>query len=83
MALLDQPFTDAQLEYVRNWLERNPVANSKLDKFLKLLNFGHGSPEGVVTASPPALYLDEDGGALLTLWVKESGINTNTGWIAK
>ena len=81
--MLDSPLTDAQLEYVRQYLERNPATNPKLDKLVKLVNFGSGSPETVVTASPPALYLDEDGGATLTLYVKESGINTNTGWIAK
>jgi hypothetical protein len=81
--MLDTPLTDTQLEYVRQSLERNPAVNSKLDKLLKLVNFGTGSPENVVTASPPALYLDEAGGASLTLYVKESGTNTNTGWIAK
>lgn len=79
----DAPLSDAELEYVRTWLETHPVTNSKLDKVLKLINVGNGSPENVVTASPPAIYLDEAGGSLLTLYVKESGINTNTGWIAK
>lgn len=43
---------------------------------------GEGSPEGVVTASAPALYLRTDGGAGTTLYVKESGTG-NTGWSAK
>lgn len=44
---------------------------------------GTGSPNGAVTASPPALYLNRSGGAGTTLYVKESGANTNTGWVGK
>jgi hypothetical protein len=38
---------------------------------------GHGSPEGVVSASPGQTYWDQDND---TLWVKDSGSGTNTGW---
>lgn len=48
-----------------------------------LMFTGAGSPETVVTASPPAIYLNRSGGAGTTLYVKESGANTNTGWVAK
>ena len=48
-----------------------------------LVYVGSGSPNGVVTASPPALYLNRSGGAGTTLYVKESGTNTNTGWVGK
>lgn len=44
---------------------------------------GTGSPQGSVTASPGAFYLNVSGGAGSTLWVKETGTNTNTGWVAK
>jgi len=44
---------------------------------------GVGAPNGVITASVGALYLRLDGGAATTLYVKESGVNTNTGWVAK
>ena len=44
---------------------------------------GSGSPAGAVTASVGALFLRENGGAATTLYVKESGTNTNTGWVAK
>lgn len=44
---------------------------------------GTGSPNGAVTASPPARYWNRSGGAGTTLYVKESGVNTNTGWIGK
>ena len=43
---------------------------------------GTGSPEGVVVASRGSLYTRIDGGALTTLYVKESGVG-NTGWVAK
>jgi hypothetical protein len=43
---------------------------------------GTGSPENVVSAPVGSLYLRTDGGALTTLYVKESG-TSNTGWAAK
>lgn len=43
---------------------------------------GAGSPEGVLVAKVGTLYLRTDGGALTTLYVKESGTG-NTGWVAK
>lgn len=39
--------------------------------------YGHGSPEGVVTANAGNVYIDVDTG---TVYVKQSGIGTNTGW---
>jgi hypothetical protein len=48
-----------------------------------LLFIGTGAPGGVVTASPPAIYLNRSGGAGTTLYVKESGSATTGGWIAK
>lgn len=44
---------------------------------------GTGSPNTVVTASPPAIYFNRSGGAGVTIYVKESGSATNTGWVAK
>lgn len=43
---------------------------------------GAGTPENVVTAPPGALYLDTNGGAGVTLYVKESGVGS-VGWVAK
>jgi len=40
---------------------------------------GSGNPEGVVTASPGAVYIDTD--APGTLYFKRSGVATNTGWV--
>lgn len=47
------------------------------------ISTGSGSPEGVVAASPGALYLNTGGGTAQTLWVKESGNSTSNGWVAK
>jgi hypothetical protein len=43
---------------------------------------GSGDPEGAVTGSIGSLYTRTDGGAITTLYVKESGSGT-TGWVAK
>jgi hypothetical protein len=43
---------------------------------------GTASPENVVTAPPGSIYLDQNGGAGDTLFVKESG-SGNTGWVGK
>ena len=44
---------------------------------------GAGSPEGAVVAKVGALYARTDGGTGTTLYVKETGDNTDTGWVAK
>lgn len=41
------------------------------------------NPNTNVVASPGALYTYSGGGVGVTLWVKESGSNTNLGWVAK
>ena len=46
------------------------------------LRAGVGTPEGSVTAPVGSLYMQTDGGAGTTLYVKESGTG-NTGWVAK
>lgn len=43
---------------------------------------GPGTPEGVVTAAPGAVFLRSNGGAGTTFYVKESGTG-NTGWVGK
>ena len=42
-----------------------------------------GSPNGVVTGNVGDMYLDKNGGAGTTLYIKESGSGTNTGWVGK
>jgi hypothetical protein len=44
---------------------------------------GAGSPEGVVPGSPGDFYTNTTGGAGTTLYVKETGVGTTTGWVAK
>jgi hypothetical protein len=44
---------------------------------------GSGSPNSAVTGSLGDLYVNDEGGAGQTLWVKESGWDTDTGWVAK
>jgi hypothetical protein len=44
---------------------------------------GTGSPASVVVANVGSLFLRTDGGASTTLYVKESGNNASTGWVAK
>jgi len=48
-----------------------------------LWSSGTGDPNGVLTGSPGDLYSRIDGGAGTSLYVKESGVATDTGWIAK
>lgn len=47
------------------------------------LYVGVGDPNGVVTANPGSLYLNTSGGASVSIYIKESGSATNTGWVAK
>ena len=44
---------------------------------------GNGNPNGSVVGTTGDLYLNTAGGAGTTLFVKESGVNTNTGWVGK
>lgn len=65
-------------------LGRNLTAlEAAVKQVSQMIFIGTGSPNGVVTASPPAIYLNRAGGAATTLWVKESGSATNTGWVGK
>jgi hypothetical protein len=44
---------------------------------------GTGSPNGSAVGSPCDVYANKSGGAGTTLYVKESGSTTNTGWVGK
>ena len=61
------------------------VARPTGDAWAQLLTvvYGNGNPNGVVTGNIGQLYISLGGGAATTLWVKEGGINTNTGWVGK
>lgn len=47
------------------------------------ISFGTGSPNGVVTGSVGDQFMRTDGGAATTLYVKESGTATTSGWVGK
>lgn len=75
------------LEELAQWLEQRGLRVtagqvSGLKPATGVLS-GNGSPETVVVATVGTLYRRLDGGASTTLYVKESGAGTNTGWIAK
>lgn len=61
------------------------TSNGKIEfiPFGITITIGVGSPQGVVTANPGSLYLNRSGGANTSLFVKESGSATNTGWVGK
>jgi hypothetical protein len=44
---------------------------------------GTGSPNGVVTGNPCDRYWNKSGGSGTTMYVKESGTASNTGWVGK
>lgn len=46
------------------------------------LKHGYGTPEGNVVADVGCIYQRLDGGAGSTLYVKEGGSGTATGWVA-
>lgn len=67
-----------------------PAPRSQADLGLKLvinapigITSGLGAPEGNVEGKVGDLYIRQDGGAVTTLYVKESGNGTRTGWVAK
>lgn len=72
-----------------NKVNRAVIDNSGTGMFARLksgnamISSGTGSPNGAVTGNVGDLFLRTDGGAGSTLWVKESGNGTNTGWAAK
>lgn len=47
------------------------------------LKHGYGSPEGVVIADVGCIYQRLDGGTGASVYVKESGSGTASGWVAK
>lgn len=61
----------------------DPAVQQNFDLLAKWIHFSTGSPENVIAASQGAICLNTTGGASTTLYVKESGGSTNTGWIAK
>jgi hypothetical protein len=50
---------------------------------IKISSGTASTPNGAVTGSPGDLWTTTNGGSGTTLWVKESGAGTNTGWVGK
>lgn len=46
------------------------------------VTIGTGSPAGVVTGSPPDIYLNSSGGVGITIYYKAAGSGTTAGWQA-
>ena len=44
--------------------------------------YAYGDPNGFITANPGSIYMNLSAGAGTTLYIKESGVQTNTGWVA-
>lgn len=59
-------------------MERLRLLTSAL---LDLFMSGEGSPEGLITARPPAIYQQTDGAPGSQIWVKRTGVEA-TGWVA-
>lgn len=52
-----------------------------LGSLLGLVKSGSGDPEGVVTASPSAIYQRSDGAPGTFIYIKQTGTDAN-GWVA-
>jgi len=78
-----------RLDSAKNLLQWSRQLVSDLETRLRsmtlMLNHmysGRGTPEGTVKAPVGSMYLRTDGGALTTLYIKESGTG-NVGWVPK
>lgn len=75
--------TNAEELVTHNGTKYSFKTNSMTLPNTKGIYWGSGNPNGSITADEGSMYLNSGGGAGATLWVKESGSNTNTGWVAK
>lgn len=66
---------------VRVW--NNVFGNRFGPTSARMIQWGSGNPNGVVAASYGSVFFNTGGGAGETMWVKETGGATNTGWVAK
>jgi hypothetical protein len=53
------------------------------DRVNAYLFVGTATPEGAVAAPVGSLFLRTDGGTSTSLYVKETGTTTSSGWVAK
>lgn len=68
--------------FINSVLDRAPVG-SLVRQIQARLRTGDGDPSGVVEEPVGTLWLRRDGGAGSTLYVKETGGATSSGWVAK
>jgi hypothetical protein len=81
-----QPFVDEQRILYWPFMKLLSGWNALLSHFVAnsiSLPVGAGVPNGNVIGKIGDLYINTNGGAGTTLWVKESGSGTNTGWVGK
>jgi len=76
--------------YASNGIYQITISGGGLQSNVVLTNvqlygvyFGTGSPNSSVIGFVGETYINTNGGATTTFWVKESGAGTNTGWVAK
>lgn len=74
---------DANGFVLRDWDVWFQSLAATVNALAALLQSGPHTPNTKVIGSPGDLYTSTLGGANVTLWVKESGTQTNTGWVAK
>lgn len=79
--MVPQPGSDLQ-EWARQLNRFLTLKLDQLDRATDLIFKGTGSPENVVSAPIGAIYQRLDGGAVTTLYVKESG-TAKVGWVPK
>jgi polygalacturonase len=64
------------------WLTSNVLETADMADGVRRISRGAGTPETVVRGGIGSQWLRTDGGAVTTLYIKESGI-AKTGWVAK
>lgn len=73
------------MAFPENEQELAQFVQQMLDEVAKTVPIirGSGSPNGAVVANPGVIYQNTAGGAGVSIYVKESGVGTNTGWVGK
>ena len=76
-------FLRRDVDAAKSWNVERQTGKTTIGVSGGSISSGSGSPEGAVIGSPGDLYMNTlAGDAGTTLWVKQSGAATNTGWIS-
>lgn len=75
------PFGSLLVQVLQNLVDQMGTSPQRIGKSRVLS--GVGAPSGVVKGSVGDLYLRTDGSTSTVLYVKETGADTLTGWVAK